>query len=177
MAATARRHAAGFTLLETLVSLAIVMLFAGVLLDRLRYYQEAAEKADMEYVVNTLRLALQVRIGHDLGRHMPVDYAAVARENPVSWLEAPMKGYRGEPGPAEAKLLSGGSWYFDRDARELTYLPLRPSHLEPDHTGLRRVRFQARLVRAENGARKDDAAVIGLQFGPAEPYRWVVGDS
>ena len=135
------------------MSLAIVMLFAGVLLDRLRYYQEAAEKAEMEYVVNTLKLALQMRIGHDLGRHMPVDCAAVARENPVSWLEAPMKGYRGEPGPAEAKLLSGGSWYFDRDTRELTYLPLRHDHLGPDRIGLRRVRFQARLVKRKRSLR------------------------
>jgi prepilin-type N-terminal cleavage/methylation domain-containing protein len=163
----------GFSLLELAIALAIVLVVAGVLLNRLRLYQEAAERADMEYTVNTLRLALQLRIGHELGRHLPIDYAAVARENPVSWLEAPMKGYRGEPGPAEAALLPRGSWYFDGERRELVYLPLRDSHLAADDEGPKRVRFKARLVRAESAARKDDAATVGVTFGPAQPYRWM----
>jgi general secretion pathway protein G len=162
----------GATLLELAVSLALILLVAGVLLERLRYYQEAAERTDMEYTANTLKLALQLRIGHDLGQQRRVDYAAVLNENPVAWLERPMKGYRGEVGQAEAALLARGSWYFDRQRRELVYLPLRDSHLASDSEGRKRVRYQLRLVQAQAGPRKDDAAVLGVQLAPVEPYRW-----
>ena len=61
----------------------------------------------MELEVTTLKLALQARIGTQIAEHQPVDYPAMARGNPVRWLDAPMAGYRGEPGPEEAKLLPG----------------------------------------------------------------------
>jgi hypothetical protein len=162
----------GFSLLELTVCLALILLSAGALLSRLHYYQEAAERADMEYTANTLKLALQLRIGHDLGQQRPVDYVAVMHENPVSWLEQPMKGYRGEVGQAEARLLPAGSWYFDRERREVVYLPLRVSQLAPDSEGRKRIRYQVRMLRAQTGARKDDAAVVGLQLEPVEAYRW-----
>jgi type II secretory pathway pseudopilin PulG len=162
----------GFTLLELVVCIAVFMALAGVLLSRLQYYQEAAERADMEYTANTLKLALQLRIARDLGQQRPVNYAAVMSENPASWLEQPMKNYRGEVGQAEAALLPRGSWYFDRERRELAYRPLRDRHLAPDSEGRKEVRFQVHAVRAQAGERKDDAAAVGLQFSPAEPYRW-----
>jgi prepilin-type N-terminal cleavage/methylation domain-containing protein len=163
----------GFSLLELAIALAVVLAVAGVLLGRLRLYQEAAEKAAVEYTVNTLRLALQLRIARQLGRHMPLDYAAVARENPVSWLETPMTGYRGAPTPEQVALLPRGSWYFDRQRAELAYLPLRDRHLAMDGPGAKRVRFKARLIRAVSATARDDAAPVGITFGPAQPYRWM----
>jgi hypothetical protein len=96
----------------------------------------------------------------------------MARENPMTWLDVPLVGYRGEPGPEEASLLPGGSWYFDRRALELVYLPRQNRHLEPDSSGRRRVRFRLELLRAQAGARKDDPAMIGLRLVPVEAYRW-----
>jgi hypothetical protein len=93
-------------------------------------------------------------------------------ENPVSWLEHPMKGYRGEVGQSEARLLARGSWYFDRQRRELVYLPLRDSQFAADREGVKRVRWQLRLVQAQAGARKDDAAALGIQLALMEPYQW-----
>lgn len=162
----------GFSLLELAVCVAIVLAFAAVLLERMRFYQEAAEKARMELEVTTLKLAVQARIGARIAEHQPVDYPAMARENPVRWLDAPPMGYRGEPGPQEAKLLPRGSWYFDRQALELVYLPRLDRHLAPDSSGSKRVRFRLQTLRAQAGARKDDAAMIGLKLVPVEAYRW-----
>ena len=164
--------ARGFTLLELAVCLVVIAVLTGTLLVRLRYYQEAAERAEMEYTANTLKLALQLRIGHDLGQQRQVDFGAVLRENPVSWLEKPMQGYRGEVGRTEAHLMPPGSWYFDRTRGELVYLPLRDSGLAPDSEGRKRIRFHTRLVGAQAGARRDDDAVLGVQLVPVEPYRW-----
>lgn len=168
----AAARSGGFTLLEFVVSLAVILVLAAGLLSRLYAYQEAAERADMEYSANTVKLALQLRIARDLGQQRPVDYPAVMAENPVSWLEQPMKGYRGEVGEAEARLLPGASWYYDRARGELVYLPRHNRQLQPDSTGRKRVRYQVRMLRAEAGARKDDAQVVGLQLAPVEAYRW-----
>lgn len=167
------RRSRGLTLLEFVVCFAIVLVFVGVLLERLTFYQEAAEKAAMEFTVSTLKRALQIRVGTPLAEHRQVDFAAVVQENPVSWLETPMSGYRGEFGPAEAQLLPPGSWYFDRERRELVYLVDNGRYFAPDRAGKKRVRLHVRVVKAQAGARNVDATVIGLQFVPVEPYRWL----
>src|SRR5512147_989160 len=95
----------GFNTVELTAAVAIVLVFAGVLLERLLFYQEAAEKARMELEITALKLALQVQVGTRIAEHRRVDYPVLAQENPVRWLDAPMAGYRGEPGPQEAKLL------------------------------------------------------------------------
>ena len=162
----------GFSLLELAVSLAVIAVFAGVLLQRLQFYQEAAEKARIELEVTKLKLALQARVGAQIAEQRPVDFAAVARENPMSWLDQPMTGYRGESGPAEARLVPPGSWYFDRDRLELVYRPVRDRYLAPDSTGRKRVRIKVEVLRARAGARKDDDAMRGLQLRLVETYRW-----
>jgi general secretion pathway protein G len=172
MRQTRARFQHGFTALELVVSASVVLVFAGVLLERMLFYQELAEKARMELQVTTLKLALQVRIGTQITEHEPVDYPAMARGNPVRWLDAPMAGYRGEPGPQEAKLLPGGCWYFDQQALELVYQPRLDLHLDADGTGRKRVRFHVQVLRAQAGARKDDAAMVGLRLVPVEGYRW-----
>jgi general secretion pathway protein G len=168
------RHRAqtGLTLLELVVSITVSLLVAGVLLDRFLFYQEVAEKARIELEIVKLKLALQVRVGALIAEHRQVDYAAMVRENPVRWLDEPMAGYRGEPGPAEATLLPGGVWYFDREQGHLVYLLNSSRHFIPDSQGRKRIRLMVRTVRAGSGARRNDQAVIGLQVVPVEPYRW-----
>ena len=168
-----RGLARGISLVELAVSLSVILTLAGVLLNRLAYYQEAAEKAQMEHTVNGLKLALQLRIGLDLGRQRPGDFIGISRENPVTWLDQPMPGYRGEVGAAEAQALEPGSWCFDRTQGELVYRPLRPDHLANDSTGQKRIRFKVAPMRAVNGAGTNDGSVIGLQLRPVERYHWL----
>ncbi len=162
----------GFNTVELIVAIVIVLVVAAVLLERLLFYQEAAEKARMELEVTTLKLALQAQIGTRIVEHEQVDYPALARENPVRWLDAPMASYRGEPGPEEAKLLPGGSWYYDRRALELVYVPRLRRHLYADGIGRNDVRFHVQVMRAQAGARKDDRATVGLRLVPVSAYRW-----
>jgi prepilin-type N-terminal cleavage/methylation domain-containing protein len=166
-----RTHTAGFTLLELIVSIALIAIFSSVLLDRLLYYQEAAEKANMDYTVNMLKLALQIRIGHLMAQNQVVDFMEVARENPVTWVDVEIPGYRGEvvvtPNPA----MPANSWYYDRTGRELVYVPGLNRHLQPDWAGRPRVHFRIKVVRPDSMAARDNT-VLGLQLAPVEPYRW-----
>jgi prepilin-type N-terminal cleavage/methylation domain-containing protein len=98
-----RRCSPGFTLIELIIVICIVALCAGLLLERLRFYQEAAEKAAMEYNVGVVKSALQLRVAALLVRGEERKIESLARANPIDWLMEPPPGYRGEfraPQPA-----------------------------------------------------------------------------
>ena len=165
------RRSPGFSLFELTVCIALIGVFAGVLLDRLLYYEEVAEKAVVELQATTLKVALQVHIGDLISRNQKLDYAVIARENPMRWLEQPLVGYRGEFSTDAAAELPKGSWYFDRSTAELVYLVKLDRNFRPASDGPTRVRWHVRLVRPE-GAPTKDSTVVGLQFVPVAPYRW-----
>ena len=164
-----RLQARGFSLLESVVTLVLIGVCAGLLLERLAYYQEAAEKAVMELEVNKLKLALQVHIGDLIARNQPVDYVRIARENPMLWLDRPPVGYRGEFARDAAADLPKGSWYFNRSSAELVYLLNQDRNFRPKSDGRSLVRWRVKTVRPTAAA---DGTVIGLQLAPAEPYSW-----
>jgi general secretion pathway protein G len=168
---TVRRRRAGFSLLELIVSIALIAVFTGLLLDRMLYYEEAAEKAVVEWQATTLKVALQVHIGDLIARNQKLDYAAIARENPMRWVDHPLVGYRGEFGGDASAELPKGSWYYDRSAAELVYVVKLDRNFRPAADGPTRVRWHVKLVRPEGAAGKD-STVIGLQFVPVVPYRW-----
>jgi general secretion pathway protein G len=166
-----RRKGAGFSLLELGVAIALIGIFAGVLLDRLLFYQEAAEKAVMEFEATKLKLALQIHIGDLIARNQKLDYARIARENPMRWLDEPIPGYQGEYDGEPPVELPNRIWYFDRTRSELVYVLNQDRNFRPVSAGRTRVRWHVKTVRPEGPAAKD-STVIGLQFVPVEPYRW-----
>jgi general secretion pathway protein G len=166
-----RRRSTGFSLLELIVSIALIAVFAGLLLVRLLFYQEAAEKAVMELEATKLKLALQVHIGDLIARNQRLDLVAIARENPIQWLDQPVIGYVGEFGSDVSAQLPKGSWYFDRSRAELVYVLNLDRNFRPVSGARARVRWHVKLVRPD-GAAAGDSRPIGLQFVPAEPYRW-----
>jgi len=166
-----RRANGGFSILEFAFSVALISVFIGLLLGRMLYYQEAAEKAVMELEANKLKLALQVHIGDLIARNEVLDYARIARENPMRWLDQPVAGYRGEFDRAMPADLPKGSWYFDRSRAELVYLVKLDRNFRHVSSAPVRVRWHMKTVRPEGVAAKDDT-VIGLQLVPVERYRW-----
>ena len=158
-------------MLELTVSIALIAVFAGLLLERLLYYQEAAEKAVMELEANKLKLALQVHVGDLVARNRALDYPQIARENPMGWLDRPPVGYRGEFDGDVSADLPRGSWYFDRSNAEVVYLVKLDRNLQVGSGGRARVRWRVKLIRPEDVAAKD-GMVMGMQLIPVEPYRW-----
>src|SRR5712691_3210450 len=124
-----RTKHAGLTLIELIVVVCIIALCAVVLLDRLRFYQEAAEKAAMEYTVGVLRSALQLRVAAMLLRGEEKNIESLVRVNPIDWLTEPPPGYRGEFRAAQP-VVPRGSWYFDATRSELVYVPSLDNQLK-----------------------------------------------
>ncbi len=168
-----RRPSPGLTLIELIVVICIIGVSAALLLDRLRFYQEAAEKAAMEYTVGAVKSALQLQVAAMLLGGEERNIESLARVNPTSWLREPPPGYRGEfraPQPAVPR----GSWYFDASRSELVYVPDLDGHLERLADGSKRLRFRVRLefepARPDPGRKR--GILSAMRIEPVMPYTW-----
>src|SRR5258708_18959584 len=85
----------GFSLFEFVVAITIVVIFGGVLLQRMLYLQEAAEMTAMDMTVANLRTGLRYKTGDLLIRDKVSEIATLADENPVNWLRCPPANYLG----------------------------------------------------------------------------------
>ncbi len=168
-----RRSGRGLTLIELIVVICIIGVSATLLLERLRFYQEAAEKAAMEYTVGAVKSALQLQVAAMLVGGEERNIESLARVNPTGWLQEPPPGYRGEfraPQPAVPR----GSWYFDATRSELVYVPNLDAHLNPGPDGSKRLRFRVRFefARAEPDAERKRTPFTGVRVEPVTPYTW-----
>lgn len=166
-----RRIAAGLTLVELIVVVCVIGVASAMLVTRLRFYQEAAEKAAMEHNVGVMKSALQLRVAAMLLKGEQRSIESLARENPIEWLVEPPLGYRGEfvaPQPSVPR----GSWYFDAARREIVYVPDLDAHLERLADGSKRLRFRVKVDYgpAEADSRRRATTAIGLE--PVLPYIW-----
>jgi len=165
----------GFSLLELAVAVAAIGILAVTLLNRLHYYQEAAEKADMEYTVVSLKSVLRLRMSTMLVEGHAQEFSTLALQNPIDWLEEKPRNYRGVVASRTGAPMQPGSWYFDSDARTLVYVVDRSEHFQPDSEGQKRVRLRVTTLRnqpgstSDNGvARTSDSVTLSL----IEPYKW-----
>lgn len=170
------RRAQGFTLIEFLVVIIIISTLGAVLLDRMWFYQEAAEKAAMEQMAGTLRSALHLQIAGKLIKGQTQAIPGLAEENPMDWLAEQPANYLGErfaPGPGE---VAKGNWYYDLKDRQLVYVVARGGHFAPNKQGRKEVRYAVRVVyaRAPQAGREnaDKQEVNGVILALAEPYHW-----
>lgn len=171
-----KKRCEGFTLLEFGVVAIILGILAAILLDRLLFYQEAAEKARMESTVATLKSALRLKIVALMVQERTPECARLAQQDPMDWLESKPSDYLGEyrGAPPESVVRDGG-WYYDGAAHILVYRVNNGRLFVPDSSGQRQVRF--RITRLADDLRDSrDACVFLLNapiLTPVEPYRWL----
>lgn len=165
------KHARGFVMFELVVALVIISVLLAVLLDRLRFYQEKAEQAAMEYTLQAVKTGLQVRLAELIMTQRQREAAQLEVENPTRWLSKMPADYAGDyrepPQP--------GTWYYDASERQLVYVPNNSAHLEVAETGgVKQLRFEVKLVRhqvAVFGSRV--GGIAGVRLVAVYPYRWL----
>jgi len=162
-----------FTLIELIVVICLVAIFVAVAGNRLRLYQEAAEKARVQLTVASMQSGLQLQVAALLIKGDAKGIMALQGANPVRFLDHPPAGYAGEFSQAEASL-PGRTWYFDRQKHELVYVPDLRAHLSmDDESGGMRLRFQTR-INYDAGSGRGPAAggLQGARIVPAVSYVW-----
>lgn len=169
------RRPKGFSLLELMVSVSLIGIAMTILFERLSYYQEVAEKTNVEYTVKTIKRALRLRMAMLLVEGRAQEYALLAQENPMDWLEKKPDNYLGRLSNPGVGQVPAGNWYFDSANRSLVYLVAVGGHFQPDSGGQKRLRLQVSLVRNQlDSSLSNDApqASDSVALRLLEPYVW-----
>ena len=164
----------GFTLIELVVVISIVVILIGALLNRVWYYQEQAEKTAMEQVVGSLQSALTMEYGSLMARGKASMVSELLVENPMDWLQRKPENYSGEFYAPTPRSVAPGHWVFDLRSRELIYVVNRGEHFTPGPDGYKWVRYHVSLTYEQllGGTEKK---LVGVLFQPVEPYSWFNG--
>jgi len=170
----AGRHA-GFTLFELIVVICIVALLAAILFNRLRFYEEAAEKAAMQQTAAAIKSALQMRVASYMISGRDNEIENLRNENPVSWLQESPVYYAGEFHADAYARVQPGSWYFDLTRRELIYVINLGDNFKPGPDGRKWVRYRVRIEYDEQVPEKGAPprkVLSAASFAPVQPYTW-----
>jgi len=168
----------GFTLFELILAIVLVTLFAGILLGRFLFYQEAAEKAAMERTVNALRSAIDIKVATLIARGRASEIADLARANPVDLLSDKPTDYAGEYYHLATIELAPGHWYYDLEDRQLVYVVEHGAHFTPDKQGRKWVRYRTALVHdgsMPRTAESESGQAAGALLKEVESYVWKPG--
>lgn len=160
-------------LLEVLAITAFIGIISAILLNRLAYYQEAAEKANVELVISTMKSALRMRMASMMIEGRMAHYGKLADDNPMEWLEQRPSEYAGEMLPATSRKMQSGAWVFDRATHILTYWPKRAEHFQPDSEGRHRIRLRIQLLTETASVQNRQVQLVtGARLVLVEPYKW-----
>lgn len=168
-------HCRGFTLIELIVVIIIVVVMAGLFLDRMLFYVEQAEKTAMETVAGTIQSALTLQYGQILTRGKPSDVAALAQENPMNWLQKKPRNYAGEFYDPTPLSVASGNWMFDLKTRNLVYVVRNADYFKPGKDGKKWIRFHVEVNHEPSrlpSLQDAPAELTGIVFKPVEPYAW-----
>lgn len=164
---------------EVIASLILVALLFGLLVERLLYYEEYAEKTVVELTITNMGASLMLRKAELMMAVAQGTAPPAFADNPVTWLPTPLPNYAGEFAGMASASIGAGVWYFDTTRRELAYRPKLTRHFAPDSAGNREVRIKAvrrlagqpeRPVGAAGGT--GNAPWRGTALVLASPYAW-----
>lgn len=165
----------GFTLLELIVVITVIVVLMGLFLNRALFYMEQAEKTAMEEVAGSIQSALTMQYGQILTRGKSSDVAALAQDNPMNWLQKRPSNYAGEFYDPTPLAVESGNWVFDLKSRDLVYMVRNVNHFKPGKDGRKWIRFHvavnyevSRLPSLHNAPPE----LTGIVFEPVEPYSW-----
>lgn len=140
-----RRRSAGITRFELLVVLSLVLVLAGVLLQRLQEAQRAAERTAVVAVLDTLRAALWLEVAARVGREGDGALLQLSEENLFPRLGGSVTAYGGEV-PEGRVGMQGGFWYYEKKTGTILYQPRFSENFAMDLGVTRGVEFKITMI-------------------------------
>lgn len=157
--------------LPVTLSVCLILALIAWLLSSLSNVQEMAEKTVVEVTERSMRNGLQLAMGEALLHGQQAEIVHWGGGNPVRWLENVPKGYKGECSAEETLALPKGSWCFDREGRELVYVPQNHDHLQITGGatgGIPRLRWRVVVTAASPAG----SGQVSLRVEKVTPYKW-----
>ena len=171
-----RRTQRGFSLLELVVVIGIIVLLLVIAVTKLLPLRIDAERTAMESVLGALRSALNIEVAAHIAKGRIPALAALQDSNPMSRLSETPKNYVGELDAPVPATVEGGQWYFDLHDHTLVYRVSNAEYFKTTLTGPARARFAVRLDYDDlNGNGRFDNgvdAIRGVRLEALEAYAW-----
>lgn len=163
----------GFTLIELVVVTSVVAVTAGVLLERVLYYQEMAERVAMQQTVRALRISLHLQVANLIAKNRLEELPRLADQNPMRWLAQAPDNYGGEVVSIGKENVVSGQWYFNSQSKNLIYLVHNGSNFRSESVNPKQVIFRARMVRSEyEKGPEGEGLVEGVILEQVNFYEW-----
>jgi prepilin-type N-terminal cleavage/methylation domain-containing protein len=166
----------GFTLIELIVVITIIVVLGGIFLTRVPLYQEQAEKAAMQQMEGTLQSALVLRFGALMARGASneKELHTLSTDNPITWLQKLPPNYKGEYYDPSNSTVPPGNWMFDLKTRELIYFVDHADNFKAGKDGMNWIRFHVHLDYAPMlGHPASGKELVTTLFEPTVPYHWL----
>jgi prepilin-type N-terminal cleavage/methylation domain-containing protein len=137
------RPARGYSLLELAVVAVVLSIVLAVYLERLSYYQEAAERAQFQATLQIYKTALQIRLAELMVARREGEAQTLEAENPTRWMAERPANYAGD----FPEIPQPGNWYFDAGSRELVYVvnSVRGFAISTGNTAIQ-LRFRVKVI-------------------------------
>lgn len=170
------QYCRGFTLIELIIVICIIVVLAGLFLQRVPLYQEQAEKAAMQQVAGALQSALVMRYGSLMtrGASNEKELGKLATDNPIDWLQQKPRNYSGEFFDPTPHAIAPGHWMFDLKSHDLIYVVDHADYFKPGSDGKKWIRFHVQLVyEPALGRPESGKELVSTLFEPTRPYHWL----
>lgn len=162
----ARRNSRGFTLFELGVTVSIIGILIVVLLSRLAFYRDEAERLVYEQTVTSLRAAVQMKAYALILANRKKEITVLAGQNPFNWLERKPANYLGEYYSPDIKKIAPGHWFFDRSDGLLVYLLNQGNTFDGEGSEL--LQFKVSLLQVPGHAGNNIASSDTLDMIPVQ---------
>lgn len=154
----------GASLLEFTVSVIVVGVLLGFLLQRVWYYQGEAEQAAVQMTVANVRTALEIKVAQAKLPGRSEDLTFLTEENPFDLLNVKPSNYAGALFSPSDQDIGAGNWCFDRSNKSLIYLLNFGNSFRDAET--KRLKFKVKLFRLPHSPAKPSGAPesLGVAF-------------
>ncbi len=146
----------GFSFLELIIVITLVVLLFLVAADRLLPLRGQAEMAHVGVVIGTLRSSLGLETARRVINDGPAALPALADSNPMALLQQAPESYLGEFDKPDTEDFRPGTWHFDRRDGTLVYRVRFPQYLDQTSPVERDLRWRVTLHYAEPGSEGGD---------------------
>jgi prepilin-type N-terminal cleavage/methylation domain-containing protein len=168
------REQRGFSLLELVVVIILVVMLFLVAADRLLPLRGQAEATHVAVMIGTLRSSLGLVTAERIVNHGLPAVRELADSNPMDLLQQPYERYAGEfDSPATADVRPG-AWYFDRSTSALSYRVRFPQYLEDSAQAPVELRWRVtvQVEQRDNPTGNTEQHITGVSLTRLDSHRW-----